>query len=141
MTTGEALRAARKSRKLTQRRLSELTGISEVSLRNYEYGKHVPRLSFAIYIADALDMSLQEAFAGVPAPYKKQILNESRIGISTHSCRRKKHLSMDQLAHKAYCSRETIWRIESGLYDSQIDTLITIASALGVTLDEYIGRV
>lgn len=43
MTTGEKTRAARLSAGLTQKRLSELTGIAEPTIRKYESNRLYPK--------------------------------------------------------------------------------------------------
>lgn len=141
MTTGEALRAARTARELTQKRLAELAGISAQSLREYEYDKHVPRLSLAIYVADALNLSLNEVFMGVPAQFKKRVFNARDLADAMYLSRKRRRISLPELAEIAYCSKNTIWRAEQCLSEPQLGTIIPIAAALGMSLDEYVGRV
>ena len=44
MTTGELIREHRKRMGLTQKRLGELSGTSESTIKQYELGKRQPRI-------------------------------------------------------------------------------------------------
>ncbi len=54
------LKAIRKSRGMTQKTLSRITGASEASLSLYENGKQQPDLGMLTKIADALCVSVDE---------------------------------------------------------------------------------
>lgn len=55
MTTGERIKKIRTEKGLTLRKLSELSGIRDTTLRKYENGERNPKLETLIVIADALD--------------------------------------------------------------------------------------
>ncbi|GFH43398.1 hypothetical protein Hs30E_19490 [Lactococcus hodotermopsidis] len=54
----ERLKSVRLERSLTQKQLAELAKITEAGLQNYENGRREPKLSIAINLADALNVSL-----------------------------------------------------------------------------------
>ena len=55
--------------------------------------------------------------------------------------RKKKNLTQQKLAEKTGLSFNTITKIEQGIGDSPtLKTLIKLADALGVGLDELVGR-
>lgn len=54
MTTGDKIRAARKKAGLTQRKLGELCGIAEPTIRKYELGKLNPKKETLEKIAEPL---------------------------------------------------------------------------------------
>lgn len=54
MTIGEKIRQLRKTRKLTQKQLGELSGIAEPTIRRYELGKLNPKRETLYKIAKAL---------------------------------------------------------------------------------------
>jgi len=56
MTTGERIRAARKKAGLTQKQLSELTGIAEPTIRRYELGKLNPKYETVGKLAAAMNI-------------------------------------------------------------------------------------
>lgn len=60
MTIGESIKRARKAKGLTQKRLGELSGTSEGTVRQYEIGKRQPRLEQLQAIAAALGTNITE---------------------------------------------------------------------------------
>ena len=60
MTLGEKIKFHRTRRGFTQKRLGELTGIHEVSIRKYELDKNVPRYEHLVAISDVLAVPLNE---------------------------------------------------------------------------------
>lgn len=73
MTTGERIRNMRKNRKLTQKKLGELCGIAEPTIRRYELGKLNPKYETLERIAAALHTStgaLLGSSAGNQLKYK-----------------------------------------------------------------------
>lgn len=49
--TRESLRAARIKKSLTQKRLAELTGVTETTIRNIENGRSCPSFKLSIMLA------------------------------------------------------------------------------------------
>lgn len=62
MTTGEKIRAIRKSKGLTQKQVGEFAGIAEPTIRRYELDKLHPKVETLQKIADALKVSVYELF-------------------------------------------------------------------------------
>lgn len=60
MTIGEAMKKARKDKKMTQTRLSELSGIGQVQISLYEHDNVMPTVFSAMCIADVLGVTLDE---------------------------------------------------------------------------------
>lgn len=58
MDIGEKLRNARKLAKLTQEQLAQKSGVAAVTIRQYESGKHQPRLEQLSALSHALEISL-----------------------------------------------------------------------------------
>lgn len=52
MTIGEKIRVLRKNKGLTQKKLGELSGTSETTIKQYESGKRTPQLEQLVKIAD-----------------------------------------------------------------------------------------
>lgn len=69
MTIGEKIRFARKEKGLTQKDLARLSGVAEISIRNYENGKRQPRAEQLAMVAAALQinfMNFLQSDAGSP---------------------------------------------------------------------------
>ncbi|WP_030344716.1 helix-turn-helix domain-containing protein [Streptomyces sp. NRRL S-1022] len=57
---GDAIRAARGARKLSQEKLGELTGLDRKTINRIEQGAHSALLDHLLLIADALDTPLAD---------------------------------------------------------------------------------
>ena len=60
MTIGERIRKERKAAGLTQKKLGELAGIAEPTIRKYELGKLNPKLETRIKIANAMNIPVEK---------------------------------------------------------------------------------
>ena len=58
-----------------------------------------------------------------------------RMVMEIRKVRQEKRLTQDQLAQKANLPRTTITKIESGIYNPTINTLMSIATAMGKNLE------
>jgi Predicted transcriptional regulator with C-terminal CBS domains len=58
MTVGEKIQKIRKEKGLTQKKLSELSNIHEVQIRQYELGKANPKIETINKIANALNVDI-----------------------------------------------------------------------------------
>lgn len=56
MNVGENIKKSRKKKGLTQKKLAELTGIAEITIRQYESGKYEPKRENLRKISEALDL-------------------------------------------------------------------------------------
>ncbi len=54
--------------------------------------------------------------------------------------REKKYISIKELSFRSGIKRDTISRIEHDLVDPRLSTLELLSDALGIGIDEYIGR-
>lgn len=57
MSVGQNIRKIRKEKGITQKKLSELTGIAEITIRQYEAGKYKPKVEQVEKLAKALDVT------------------------------------------------------------------------------------
>lgn len=58
MTIGEKIKCFRKEAGLTQKKLGEISGTSETTIKQYELGKRQPRIEQLEKIADALNLHI-----------------------------------------------------------------------------------
>lgn len=65
LNIGEKIKTHRKIKCLSQKQLSELTGISEISIRKYEAGDRKPKIEQLMKIANALDIE-ESTFFDIP---------------------------------------------------------------------------
>lgn len=63
------------------------------------------------------------------------------IGLTMRKCRKKKNLTIKELADKSGVHRNTIINCETDKLVPSLYTLIDLADTLNVSLDEYIGRI
>lgn len=68
MTTGEAIRSIRKSKGMTQKRLGELAGIAEPTIRSYESGRLNPKIETLKKIAAALEVEVSALDPSISLP-------------------------------------------------------------------------
>lgn len=74
MTAGEKIQAIRKEKKLTQRQLAEQCGLAEITIRQYEAGKYIPKIETVQKISIALEVPVRRLI-----PYIKDcLLDESQ---------------------------------------------------------------
>lgn len=60
LSIGQAMRKARKSKKVTQEELAEITGYSQNVICKWETDKQMPKIISVIDIADALGVTIDE---------------------------------------------------------------------------------
>lgn len=57
MTVGKNIKVIRKEKGITQKKLSELTGLAEITIRQYEADKFTPKIQQVEKIASALNVT------------------------------------------------------------------------------------
>ena len=60
MTVGQKIKMLRKEKGITQKELAEITRIAEITIRQYEAGKYIPKTKNLTKIAHALDSTIGE---------------------------------------------------------------------------------
>ena len=63
-----------------------------------------------------------------------------QIGKHIRAARLEKGLSQKELANAAGISENALWEHETNRSDPRLETAVLLADALGITLDELIGR-
>ncbi len=71
MDVGQIIRKERKKKKITQKKLAELTGIAEITIRQYEAGKYQPKIENLNKIASVLEVDVDTL-----QPYTREDLFE-----------------------------------------------------------------
>lgn len=62
MSIGENIRYYRKKKGLTQKKLAELTGLAEITIRQYESCKYEPKIENLLKIRKALDVNINQLY-------------------------------------------------------------------------------
>jgi len=57
VTVGQNIKVIRKEKGITQKKLSELTGLAEITIRQYEADKFIPKIQQVEKIASALNVT------------------------------------------------------------------------------------
>ena len=65
MTIGEKIKALRKERGWTQKALALISGIAEITIRNYEAGKYKPKLDKLEMLSKAFSITVTELLINV----------------------------------------------------------------------------
>lgn len=99
MTIGEEIKKARTKKGLTQKQLSEMTGIAEITIRQYEAGKYKPKLDKLKIISDALGASLVEIEDYI---YYLIPLERTREALLAELCNIEKSLHSENLSEEDY---------------------------------------
>ncbi|GHU52746.1 hypothetical protein AGMMS49975_09200 [Clostridia bacterium] len=63
-TVGEKIRIYRTTREITQKELSTKSGIAEITLKEYEANKYIPKIDKLKKIAEILEVSVEELTNG-----------------------------------------------------------------------------
>lgn len=88
MTTGERIRHIRNERGISQKQLSEMCGLSEPAIRNYELGNRKPSAQILDKIAAALTVTAAELVLP-ELPLKAEYINARdtyREKLKTNEC-------------------------------------------------------
>ena len=79
MTVGENIKAIRKKKGITQKKLGELCGIAESNIRKYENGKQNPKIETIDKIASALGVSIAQIKEDITWNERKNTLEVERM--------------------------------------------------------------
>lgn len=91
MTVGEKIKTIRKEKRITQAKLSQLTGIAEITIRQYEAGKYKPKFEQLIKLSAALGVSISDLDSDT---YLKLTLDEQSLSDALN------HLLQDTVSEK-----------------------------------------
>lgn len=61
---GERIRSFRKKKEITQKKLAEMTGLAEITIRQYEAGQYKPKVENMIKISNALGIAIGTLASG-----------------------------------------------------------------------------
>lgn len=134
MSIGGNIRYLRKKSGLTQKELAQAVGVNEVTIRSYEGKKYIPKTEVLYKLCQVLECNIREIL-GEPLDLASSEIEA--IGHNIKKIRTKQGLSESDLAKLTKLSESSIKSYENGEKKPSLDTLHTIADALGV----YIGNI
>ena len=73
MNTGEKIKAERIKAGYTQKKLADLSGVAEITIRQYESGKREPRNEQLIKIAQTLNVNFYDLIGYAPDDLKQHV--------------------------------------------------------------------
>ena len=73
MTTGEQIKSDRIKAGYTQKKLADLSGVAEITIRQYESGKREPRNEQLIKIAQTLNVNFYDLIGYAPDDLKQHV--------------------------------------------------------------------
>ncbi|MBQ7885376.1 MAG: helix-turn-helix transcriptional regulator [Clostridia bacterium] len=127
MTTAQKIRVFRTKRRMTQKRLGELCGMTDSAIRRYEAGRFHAKYETLQKIAGALEADVKELLPD----------NEPDFEIGSIIKRERKRLGITQeeLAVRAKCSSIAIRQYETNTRTPRAEMLRRIANALNIDID------
>lgn len=132
MNIGHNLKKIRKSKRLTQEKLSEITQISMASIQRYESGKRQPNIQTINKIAEALGVPVSEILGN------NTTAND--IGTKIISAQTISDVSHEELAKRTGIDEQQLRIIKSGQINPTTEELNKIATALNLPLSYFIKK-
>ena len=135
MTTGEKIREARKRAGLTQKRLGELSGIAEPTIRRYETDKLNPKIETLKKIAEPLNINFFELYGDeVAQEYQEGIMQGIRAG-TDFSAVLSREAVLKEYYQKGYEFTETEEQMISAFHD-----LNDFGQAQAILITQQLGK-
>lgn len=129
MNIGHNLKKIRKSKRLTQEKLSEITQISIASIQRYESGKRQPNIQTINKIAEALGVPVSEILGSNATT--------NNIGTKIVSAQTINNISHEELAERTGIDEKYLRIIKSNQVNPTNEELNKIASVLDYPLSYF----
>ena len=129
MNIGHNLKKIRKSKRLTQEKLSEITQISMASIQRYESGKRQPNIQTINKIAEALGVPVSEILGSNATT--------NNIGTKIVSAQTINNISHEELAERTGIDEKYLRIIKSNQVNPTNEELNKIASVLDYPLSYF----
>ena len=123
---------------MSQAELAAAAGISTPTISLWERGKSDPSMFALQSVCDALGATLTEYVTGNAIDPPKTAQRGAEAAIMKRNRKDAKY-SRARLARNAGISEQSLFSYETGLREPRLSAMQKLASALGMTIDEYIG--
>lgn len=156
MTTAEIGAGIRRFRTKTLglglKAFADRVGISDKTISHYERGYHSPTLFFAETIADTFGCTIDSVIGHEvrkPGAYRithrDVVLSQDKAQCRTQGefmrhARETRNLYATELSKLARVSNVILGKWERDMVEPHLATVIPVVDALGISIDEYIGR-
>ena len=118
--------------------LAAAAGISTPTISLWERGKSDPSMFALQCVCDALGATLTEYVTGNAIDPPKTAQRGAEAATMKRNRKNAKY-SRARLARNAGISEQALYSYETGLREPRLSAMQKLASALGMTIDEYIG--
>ena len=133
MSLSTTLRELRKKHNLTQKQLGELSGTSEITIRQYESGKYNPKMETLQKIANVFGED-GNLLMSQKAP---QLISRPHTGELIRQLRCERGWKLEYLAQLLNVTMATISKYESNKIPIHADTLAKIANVFNVPVSYF----
>lgn len=131
-TFGDRVRYFRKKAGLSQADLAKRMGVNHSAVAYLELRDNRPKYKTVEKLAAALSITPAELYPDIQEP-------EWNFGRRVRAFRIAQNLSQWDLARKMETGQSRIHAIETGRHTPTIKTVMTVAKALGMTIDELVN--
>ena len=146
MNYGERLREVRKSKGMSQYRLSKLSGVPQTTLSQYENKGSEPGIDILKRLCSALEISVSDFLDETNHVIDEKEADGDSITGSVFSsrlkvCRQSKDMLQSHVAEKIGVARSTYAMYERGEREPNVDTIADLAKLFEVSADYLLGLV
>lgn len=136
MSIAENIKKMRKAKGFTQKQLATKANLAVITIQQYEAGKYNPKIDAINKLSIALDCKVSDLIDEESKKYYRYFDKRS-VGENIQRIRILQGLSQKDLAELCRLNEQDIINIESMKIKPSLQTIKTIANALG----EYIGNI
>lgn len=138
MTIGERIKQERKKAGITQKELSEMTHIAEITIRQYEAGKYKPKQEYLKTLANVLEVSPDYLAYGKEVSCETQ---EQTVGDRIRAYRQSIGLSQAAFGRKIGVAQQQVDLWERNKVNPRYVTLFKISTTFGADIGYLIDGV
>lgn len=140
MTIGESMRRARKNAGLTLQKLAFFSNSTTSFLSRLERDMFNPNIKKVIELSDVIGISIDDYIGRKGCRKRLKVSCKLTIGQSIQRTRESKGVSIDKLAEMTGYEKQELNKWEKDRQSPRLMVVIDIADALGVSIDELVGR-
>lgn len=140
MTIGQSMRKSRKNAGLTLQKLAFFSNSTTSFLSRLERDMFNPNIKKVIELSDVVGISIDDYIGRKESRRHLKASVKLTIGQSIQRTRESKGVSIDKLAEMTGYEKQELNKWEKDRQSPRLMVVIDIADALGITIDELVGR-